>query len=244
MITHADPEWIRRLRRGARWVFWGFLISHLVPNLAGFLLPFLNADRAYLRWAGLIHACMGVPIAMRVFALTARPLATGVGEGRPALCRNLRTIAVLEALGRFVHWGGRITTFGETLYWYWIPLALITVVAVLLGLTYLRQLSRWLDLQNLDGRIRLLIWCYMLVSLLDRWPVEVTAVGGVWVMGFKLLTLAALWVWALTLLHRFGNMLALMLAGKCVACRYMLCELPSPRCPECGRPFTLLSAQE
>ncbi len=242
MITYADPEWIRHLRRGARWVFWGMLISYLVPTLIGFFLPFFGGDLTYLRWTGLIHAGTGIPIAMGVFALTVRSQAPEVREGRPILRRTLRTFAVLEALGRFAYWGGTVAASGEAPYWLWIPVRLISVAAVLLGFSYLRQLSRWLDLQNLDGRLRLLMWCYVLVLTLSQLPVDVLVAGGMWAMWLSALTLVAMWVWALTLLHRFGNMLSLMLAGKCVACRYMLCDLPLPRCPECGRPFTLLSA--
>lgn len=242
MIQRADVNWVERIRHGSTLLFWAVFIGDLGPNAVGLALPFVSGGLSHLKWCGVIHAAAGIPALIGVLALTtAAPTQEGNLHQNP-MRTGLRIFATLEVIGRLARSTSRLTLDITSTGYFAVPLRVIGVLSLLVGLLYLRRLSQCFGLAKLARSLAVFLWVYVAVSVVA--DVVARAIIKETNLISSLLLLVpgiAVWVWGLVLLRRFGNSLTLIAAGNCAHCGYSLRGLPEARCPECGRPFVVVT---
>jgi len=244
LVELLDVNWVKRVRFGALLLFWTILASPLLANAAGFAWPFLFGLSAgdQMKWVHLIPTVAGCPLLIGVFALT-EPWPSSASRPPGAwLPRLLCVLATFEVLHR------AIETVSEFVYditdalWFALPGFMVGVCGTVVGLIYLRVLSRRFGIHPLARGLRALAMCYVAMVVVDSIcnylmgyeQLFTWSLWAYWQWAGMLTTLAIL-IWALVLLRKFAGHLTRAIGGVCIACGYSLQGLPEPRCPECGQ---------
>lgn len=235
----TKTDWLRRLQRGARLLFWSQLAAYMLPNVYGFLLPLVGGPLSNLKWGAVVHALASLPAILGVFALSSRgpqgDLKQPFGEPLRIGCRILATSEVLRSIIVAVSSliGGNQYEF--ELEYLFEHVGVAASVAVLL---HLRQLAGSFGAARL-ARLFLSLACVYVALVLANilMPTSEPRLGialMVWLATWLFLY-AAVWVWGLVLIARFRRKVGLVIAGHCGNCDYDLTGNESGTCSECGR---------
>ncbi len=245
-----NADWLHRLRRGARLLFWSLLAAHLLSSTFGFLLPFLGGVRSDLIWSSLIYTLAILPALFGVFALSRRCPQDGLerplSEALRLACGILATFEVLLNIIRTVSsflFGRQYAS--ELVYCFW-PVGVFATVVVLIRI---RQLARSLGVARL-GRSFFSVTCVYVALVLADYLISGSSLEPkgrradmLWVVMWTTLS-TIVCIWVLVLIGRFGRKAGSVLAGECGRCEYDLTGNESGTCPECGRAVISLEKED
>jgi len=238
-----EAEWLGRIRKAARVLFWTALCSVVLSNVLGFYAGAAAVTFGATKWISLIPVAASIVIAGSVFAITARGVVRARLRKGLELRSLLRVVAVLSALveciARASEFSGEFTEALALGVAYDIVIFLFqTMLLTYLG-TLARQygdytLGKWL---TVGASSCAFVGTASVASEFACSWMRPTFIAEMRLWGSVTLAALVIEVLGLTLVFLFSARFPRLLPGRCSACGYLLRGLSLPRCPECGTPF-------
>lgn len=239
-ITLDEERWTRKVREGARLLFWVTVLSTVLVGCVAFSLPLIGGTRRDLMWVAVIPACAGLGVAYAVFSITtSEPGGTPIRSGRRTM---LRIIAGLDAVVRLGAPISMALANPANTNYFLVGKNFVRIGFACAFFLYVRSLAIRFGLGKLTRTAGTLVWLFPLSSL--AMPLAFDVFGGtiqpnglLYFCCDAILKLSV-GIWALYFLWRFGNAIILAARGRCLRCGYLLAGLTECRCSECGTPFS------
>jgi hypothetical protein len=154
-LCFADPVWVRRLARGARWALWGLVGA--LSYYGALFVPILPKAIGYL-W---VFALLTTLASLRgAWLLTARESRTFGPPAATAIRRTVRIALAIDFVGQLIWTTRWLIGAGSAFSFLLIPIWFAVVVGEFAKLVVLERLARRLADAKLTRRFRFLRWAY------------------------------------------------------------------------------------